>query len=218
MAQLARDLRRGTLSLQVDQSILIYCLKLLSGSSEYESDPAIDCPVGQHSILAQPTDVRETADILDPVQLQRLEYLRPILGHIHSGGLRFKDHIEGAFKRQGLMLSQSLRKLEIIQSNNILSRTPAQPGDLLRALWDRSRELHYVAHFREPLTLDVGDIGYISGSPPKFTCLDNVYDRISDRELLPRRIENFRFSPQGRWKTEEVQGVVRYVSEATYIE
>ncbi|KAJ6578776.1 hypothetical protein DFH09DRAFT_1077699 [Mycena vulgaris] len=34
---------------------------------------------------------------------------------------------------------------------------------VLRAFWRRSRELHYVAHFQEPLRIDVGDIGYVSG-------------------------------------------------------
>ena len=141
--------------------------------------------------------------------------MRPILGHIHSGGLRFKDDIEGAFKRQGLMLSQSLWKLENIQSTKKFNNAPANPDDVLRALWHRSRELHYVAHFREPLDVDIGDIGYITGNPPQFTCLDNVYEKISDGHLLPRRIQRSRFTPQGRWNTEEVQGIVRCVSEVT---
>jgi len=81
---------------------------------------------------------------------------------LFTGGLRFKDNIESAFKRQGFMLSQCIRRLEKIQSQTNIENGPAPREDLLRALWHRSRELHYAAHFREPLDIEIGDIGYIT--------------------------------------------------------
>jgi hypothetical protein len=145
-------------------------------------------------------------------QQQRLEYLRPILGHIHSGGLRFKDKIEMAFKRQALMLFQSRRRLmdaEIQPVTNINGRSALPDELLLRALWPCSRELHYVAHYSKPLDVRVGDIGYISGNPPKFTGLDNVYEEISDGHVQSESVQPLRMLPVDRWSTEEVQGVVR---------
>lgn len=150
--------------------------------------------------------------ISDPIQYAKLKYLGPILGHIHSGGLRFKDNIESAFKRQGLMLSQSIRRLEDIQSRPNANDTLAPRDDVLRALWHRSRELHYVAHFCEPLDVDIGDIGYITGDPPQFTRLDNVTDKIMSEEIYPDQgIQKSRFTPLDRWTTEEVNGIVRWV-------
>lgn len=139
-------------------------------------------------------------------------YLRPILGHIHSGGLRFKDNIEDAFKRQALMLNRSLRQLESIQLSGGTDGTSAPASDLLRALWNHARrELHYVSHFREPLEVDVGDIGFITGDPPKFTRVENVADKICDKKFPDSGVKKFRFNPKGRWTTEEVQGITRSV-------
>jgi len=47
------------LSFGVDLLLLIYYLQLLSGSSEYEPNPAIEYHIGQHSTVAQPMDVNE---------------------------------------------------------------------------------------------------------------------------------------------------------------
>lgn len=149
--------------------------------------------------------------IADPAQHARLEYLRPILGHIHSGGLRFKGCIQSAFKRQGLLLSQSHRQLVKLRATEKASTSPDDL--LLRSLWHRSRELHYVGHFREPLDVDVGDIGYIIGIPPQFVRLKNVCDRLSDGTFqhLKTKAKTSRFIPRDRWTTEVVQGVVRHV-------
>lgn len=167
------------------------CIELLSGDSAYEPNPAMPY-------------------YKDPQQRARLEYLRPILGHIHSGGLRFRDNIESAFKRQGLMLSQSLRRLENLQTRANMDNTPASSDVLLRALWHHSRELHYVASFRDPLDVDVGDIGYVTGNPPQFVRLDNVFDEISDGNIKNSTIPTSRSYPRDRWTTEEVQGIVRH--------
>ncbi|KIM76228.1 hypothetical protein PILCRDRAFT_653568 [Piloderma croceum F 1598] len=145
---------------------------------------------------------------MDPIQHGRLQYLRPILGHIHSGGLRSKDKIESAFKRQGLMLSQSIRRLEKIQSCTTFDGTQVGHDDLLRALWHRSRELHYVAHFREPLDVDIGDIGYIIGDPPQLIQLANVSNEIQSwKSVSGKGIQRSRFTPRDRWTTQEVKGV-----------
>jgi hypothetical protein len=154
---------------------------------------------------------------LDPAQHERLEYLRPILGHIHAGGMRFKDHIESAFKRQGLMLAECLRQFESRMNPN---NTLASPDLLHALLWGCSRELHYVAHFRDPLDLDVdvGDIGYITGNPPKFTRLANISNEICDIDIPYSRVEPFRPTPADRWATEKVQGIVRCVSDVSLFE
>jgi hypothetical protein len=117
------------------------------------------------------------------------------------------------------MLSQSIRRLEKIQSHTNFSDTPVPCDDLLRALWHHSKEIHYVAHFREPLDVEVGDIGYIIGDPPQFIRLDNIYDQIHPGKAFPDLgIQKFHFDPPDRWTTEEVQGVVRYVSDLIVFE
>lgn len=157
---------------------------------------------------------------IDPVVQQRLEYLRPILGHIHSGGLRFQDGIELAFKRQALMLSESRRRLmEIgVQSGRNIESQSLRRDDLLRAFWSRSRDLHYVAHYLEPLEVEIGDIGYISGRPPRFTRLDNIYPEITGRCIPRKRFLQHQRFPSGRWTWEDVQGVVRCVPAASFDE
>lgn len=110
------------------------------------------------------------------------------------------------------MLSQCIRQLGEIQLRTAFDGTQLARDDLLRALWHRSRELHYVAHFREPLDVDIGDIGYITGDPPQFTRLDNVSDEIQSGKLFPDTgIRKSRFTPRDRWTTREVEGVVRCV-------
>jgi len=123
------------------------------------------------------------------------------------------DHIESAFRRQGLMLSQSLKRFEDLQTRGNVDSSPATSDGLSRVLWHHSRELHYVAHFREPLDMDVGDIGYIIGDPPQFIRLDNVFDKISDRNMQNSRIEISPSWPPDRWIMEEVQGIQRYAFE-----
>jgi hypothetical protein len=147
---------------------------------------------------------------------QRLEYLRPILGLIHSGGLRFKDPIEAAFKRQASMLLESRERLVGFQSATPLQNISTHADNsLLRALWPRSRELHYVVHYREPLDLDVGDIGYITGSyPARFVRLANVYKEITDSHFTPQEVEPFRCLPPDRWTRENINGIMRCVLEA----
>jgi hypothetical protein len=113
------------------------------------------------------------------------------------------------------MLSQLLERLELRTRTNVdntLASSDALPG----ALWHRSRELHYVAHFREPLDVDVGDIGYITGNPPQFVCLNNVFGEISDGYIQNSRIPTSRYSFSDRWTTETVQGIVRYVFEMMF--
>jgi hypothetical protein len=100
-----------------------------------------------------------------------------------------------------------------VQSSADIESGSAPPDELLlRALWPRSRELHYVAHYSEPLGVKVGDIGYISWQPPQFTSLDNVYGEISDGHFagLHVSIQPLRKLPRDRWFTEEVQGIIRY--------
>jgi hypothetical protein len=110
------------------------------------------------------------------------------------------------------MLSQSIRRLEEIQSCTTFDGTQVGHDDLLRALWHRSQELHYVAHFCEPLDVDIGDIGYITGDPPQFTQLANVSNEIqSGKSVSGMGIQRSRFTPRDRWTTQEVQGVVRCV-------
>lgn len=76
-----------------------------------------------------------------------------------------------------------------------------------------------MAHFREPLDVEVGDIGYIIGDPPQFIRLDNIYDQIHPGKAFPDLgIQKFHFDPPDRWTTEEVQGVVRYVSDLIIFE
>lgn len=150
-----------------------------------------------------------------PGERARLEYLRPVLGHIHSGGLRFKGPIGAAFKRQGLMLAQALRRLE--ERKRLEFPTTNPDGFLLHALSHRSRELQYVAHFREPIVVDAGDIGYVTGNPPQFIRLCNVSDEISDGKFPDPGIQKVRFSPPGRWSTQEVQGIVRWFPDTCTI-
>ncbi|KAJ7092472.1 hypothetical protein B0H15DRAFT_175232 [Mycena belliarum] len=149
------------------------CIELLTGDPAYEPNPAIEYSA-------------------DPSSRQRLEFLRPILGHIHYGGVRFKEtSIEMAFKSEGPVLHQALRELRNMR---------------------RSTKLHYTAHFREPLDVDVGDIGYITGDPPQFIRLANVRSRIGDKWTdEPRVIEPLRFLPADQWATTVVSGVIRYV-------
>ncbi|KAJ7658478.1 hypothetical protein B0H17DRAFT_1145578 [Mycena rosella] len=163
--------------------------KLLAGDPTYEPNPAIEYKS-------------------DPLSHKRLEYLRPILGHIHYGGVRFKEtSIEMAFKREGLVLAQALRDLHT--TINIHNPLEASDAQVLRAMWRRSRELHYVANFREPLDIDVGDIGYIAGNPPKFVRLANVCSAIGDGwEHGPREIQPFRFFPVDKWDTTDVAGTI----------
>lgn len=118
------------------------------------------------------------------------------------------NDIESAFKSQGFMLSQSLRRLENHQTRTTVGNALTS-SDGLQALWHRSRELHYVAHFREPLDVNVGDIGYITGNPLRFIRLDNVYDEISDGYI--HNSKSSQSWPLDRWTTEEVQGIRRYV-------
>ncbi|KAJ7353123.1 hypothetical protein DFH08DRAFT_855983 [Mycena albidolilacea] len=165
------------------------CIELLAGDPSYEPNPSIEYDA-------------------DPASHRRLEYLRPILGHIHYGGARFKEtSIENAFKSEGLVLSQALRELHASVHN------PLAPPDeqVLRAMWRRFRELHYVAHFREPLDVDVGDVGYIMGSPPKFILLANVRDQlVGEWNFGDRKVEPLRFVPANGWTTTTVAGIVRH--------
>lgn len=108
------------------------------------------------------------------------------------------------------MLNQIQRHLQEMQSQPRLG-TSSEANRLLRALWRRhSRELHYVAHYREPLLIDVGDIGYVIGNPPKFICLDSVSDEIlDDLKIQQSAVKRSRFIPKGRWTTKEINGVIR---------
>ncbi|KAJ7457034.1 hypothetical protein FB451DRAFT_601064 [Mycena latifolia] len=104
------------------------------------------------------------------------------------------------------MLSQALRELRKAVQN------PLAPPDaqVLRAIWRGSRE-HYVAHFREPLRIDVGDIGYVSGNPPRFTRLANISEKITDGVCIGfPRIKPIRTAPYKRWRTVVVHGVTRH--------
>ncbi|KAJ6578790.1 hypothetical protein DFH09DRAFT_1148317 [Mycena vulgaris] len=171
------------------------CIELLAGDPTYEPNPAIEYKI-------------------DEASHKRLEYLRPILGHIHYGGVRFKEtSIENAFKSEGLVLAQALRDLRTIIYNPL----EAPDAQVLRAMWRRSRELHYIAHFREPLYVDVGDIGYITGDPPQFIRLANVRPKITDvrwggwNHGRPK-VKPFRFLPRDKWKTsrDPVTGIIRH--------
>jgi hypothetical protein len=140
----------------------------------------------------------------------RIQYLRPILGHIHCGGLRFKDKIETAFRRQARMLYQSRMRLNerIVRPSNNSSTLP--DGLILRALGPHSRDLHYAIHYSKPLIVRAGDIGYISDNPQQFTSLDNVYEEISDGSALQSEsVQPLQLLPPDRWSTENIQGVVR---------
>jgi hypothetical protein len=87
-------------------------------------------------------------------------------------------------------------------------------GDVPRAaLLHRSSELHYTAHFRDPLDIDIGDIGYITGDPPQFVWLDNVSSKMSPMGAFrDHGVQKSRFAHRDRWTTEVVQGIVRFVS------
>ncbi|KAF7369797.1 hypothetical protein MVEN_00312200 [Mycena venus] len=163
------------------------CIELLAGDPLYEPNPSIEYDA-------------------DPGSHRRLEYLRPILGHVHYGGARFKEtSIEMAFKSEGLVLSQVHRELQASLHD------PLAPPDaqVRHALWRRARELHYVAHYREPLDIDIGDIGYITGD--KFIRLDNVQSQISDGwNHGPRKAQAFRFVPDNQWTTSTVAGIIRH--------
>ncbi|KAF7373634.1 hypothetical protein MSAN_00573800 [Mycena sanguinolenta] len=161
------------------QSWQIICIELLAGDPSYEPDPSIEYNT-------------------DPASHRRLEYLRPVLGHIHYGATRFKEtSIEKAFKRESLVLSQALRELVARVHNPLTSSEP--DTQVLRVMW--RRELHYVAHFREPLDLDIGDIGYITGDPPRFVRLANNHFAVSRRtdgqRQLSRELHEFRFPNLG---------------------
>ncbi|KAJ7630106.1 hypothetical protein DFH06DRAFT_1480186 [Mycena polygramma] len=169
------------------------CIQLLAGDPLYEPNPSIEYD-------------------MDPASHRRLEYLRPILGHIHYGGARFKEtSIEMAFKSEGLVLAQAYQDLHASVHN------PLAPADarVLQAMWHRgrSRELHYVAHFHEPLDIDIGDIGYITGDPPEFVQLVNVRSRIADKialSLPPKKIKPLRPIPRNKWFTTIVAGINRH--------
>ncbi|KAJ6463557.1 hypothetical protein C8R45DRAFT_523021 [Mycena sanguinolenta] len=166
----------------------VICIELLAGDPSYKPDPSIEYNT-------------------DPASHRRLEYLRPILAHIHCGGTRFREtSIEKAFKSEGHILSQALRGLTARVHNPSTPPGPDTQG--LRLTW--RRELHYVAHFREPLDLDIGDIGYIMGDPPRFVRLANVHSQISDGHSEPYRIEPFRFVPENGWTTTTVGGIIRH--------
>jgi hypothetical protein len=111
------------------------------------------------------------------------------------------------------MLSQSLRRLEGIQKPMVPDKPqqPTPPTNLLGALWPSLRDVHYVAHFQEPLLMNAGDVGYIKGNPPQFTRLRNVYTLLTDAKHLPRNtaIKAVRFSPDARWATQVVDGIRR---------
>lgn len=110
------------------------------------------------------------------------------------------------------MLSQSLRHLQELQSQTNSNDTePSEANHLLRALWRRhSRELHYVAHYQEPLVVEVGDIGYVTGNPPQFICLENVdYEFPGLMEIRSVAVKKSRFTPKGRWRSQEIDGVIR---------
>ncbi|KAJ7161062.1 hypothetical protein C8R46DRAFT_1106395 [Mycena filopes] len=162
------------------------CVELLAGDPSYEPNPSIEYDT-------------------DPALHRRLEYLRPILGHIHYGGARFQSRsIEMAFKSEGLVLSQAFHELQTLVRRN--PREP-EPSDtqVLRA------NLHYAAHFREPLAIDVGDIGYIAGDPPQFVRLANVRTRITDGWAFEAlRVQPFRCVPADKWTRTTVDGVVRH--------
>ncbi|KAJ6492905.1 hypothetical protein C8R47DRAFT_425992 [Mycena vitilis] len=168
------------------------CIQLLAGDPLYEPNPSIEYD-------------------MDPASHRRLEYLRPILGHIHYGGARFKEtSIEMAFKSEGLVLAQAYQDLRASVHN------PLAPADarVLQAMWHRgrSRELHYVAHFHEPLDIDIGDIGYITGNPPKFVQLKNVRSEIADKiglSLPPKKVKPLRPIPRNKWFTTVVAGIHR---------
>ncbi|KAF8192811.1 hypothetical protein K438DRAFT_1969932 [Mycena galopus ATCC 62051] len=164
-------------------------IELLAGDPSYAPNPSIEYDI-------------------DPVSHRRIEYLRPVLGHIHYGGVRFKEpSIEKAFKSEALVLSQALRELQ----GRVHNPLTAPDSQVLHAMWRRFRELHYVAHFREPLDVDVGDIGYITGNPQKFICLANVHSRVGDGwDLGPKRIQPFHFVPANQWTTTTVAGIVRH--------
>ncbi|KAJ7054698.1 hypothetical protein C8F01DRAFT_1162617 [Mycena amicta] len=180
----------------------VICIELLTGDAEYEPNPSID-------------------HVEDSVRNKRLEYLRPILGHIHQGGARFQEvSIEAAFRKEGKLLARAHHDLgsNVRRNNPDLMLPPVEEQVLRRAMWhDRSgsgsRELHYVAHFKEPLVLDVGDIGYVTGDPPSFVALKNVRAEISDGfkddSELPVPIP-LRFEPKNRWRTETIGGVIRH--------
>ncbi|KAJ7042967.1 hypothetical protein C8F04DRAFT_59053 [Mycena alexandri] len=165
------------------------CVELLAGNPSYEPNPSIECDT-------------------DPAVHRRLEYLRPILGHIHYGGARFqKASIEMAFESEGRVLSQALCELRA----NV--RSPGGPSDtqVLRAMWRNRSELHYVANFREPLEIDVGDIGYIVGEPPRFVRLANVRPRITDGWAFePLIVQPLKCFPPDKWTQTTVQGIIRH--------
>ncbi|KAJ7153460.1 hypothetical protein C8R43DRAFT_1002045 [Mycena crocata] len=173
------------------------CIELLAGDPTYEPDPSVEYDA-------------------DPLLHKRLEYLRPILGHIHYGGVRFKEtSIEMAFKSEGMLLAQVLRKLRADLRKPLALQVSAD-AQVLHAMSRRSRELHYVAHFRDPLEIDVGDIGYIIGKPPRFIPIENVRSELADGwEFGPRKVQPFRFFPADRWTTTTVEGITRYTFQFT---
>lgn len=113
------------------------------------------------------------------------------------------------------MLAQCLHDLASIQSHVQRTQNLSVPlgTDLLQAtLVNNSRELHYAAHFRDPLPIEAGDIGYITGNPPAFHCVEHAFSEVGDGVLIRDGIMEHRSTPLGRWETNEVGGVVRFVS------
>jgi hypothetical protein len=117
------------------------------------------------------------------------------------------------------MFSQTLVRLskaDVPLSAGIDSGS-APPDELLlqTLVLPRSSELHYVAHFSEPLQIKIGDIGYISGQPPRFTKLENAYREITDRTITDGRhfdesVWPLRKLPPRRWSTTQTRGITRY--------
>ncbi|KAF7307883.1 Arabinanase/levansucrase/invertase superfamily protein [Mycena kentingensis (nom. inval.)] len=152
---------------------------------------------------------------------RRLNLLRPILGHIHQGGARFQEpSIEFAFKKELQLLTRAHGELE-----TTLQRAsdgagaglgvPPVEEQVLHSMWrDRSgsgsRELHYVAHYKEPLVVDVGDVGYVTGMPPRFVWLASLKSELSDGWNAPPIPVPMRHEPRDRWETTIVEGITRH--------
>ncbi|KAK7055534.1 hypothetical protein R3P38DRAFT_2847666 [Favolaschia claudopus] len=175
------------------------CIELLAGDPRYEPNPSIEYDA-------------------DPTSHQRLEYLRPILGHIHYGGARFREaSIVLAFNSQGLVLDQAYRDLQASIHCHPQSHSPSVNTQVLGAMWRRLHELHYVAHFREPLDVNIGDIGYITGNPPRFVRLKNMRSRVTD-DWAPKskKLRPLTLIPPKWWTTSTVDGIVRHECRFSY--
>jgi hypothetical protein len=138
-----------------------------------------------------------------------------VLGLIHAGGLRFKDRIERAFQRQANMFKQAHESLleDVAEDTGHGSPEPPQ-ADILQALKAHQAELHFVAHFHDPLDIMAGDVGYITGTGPlRFVRLLNAYLAVSDGKMFSAEIQLTRCHPKTRWTREMVEGeIVRYVT------